>query len=130
MSEFDSIGENLRLARERVGLTLIQAAERMHVDVAIIEALECDQFAQIGPPVFVRGHLRHYARLLGEPEEDLQVRYAGLQESLDAPDLSMALRQVVQAHGEAMLRWPLILGAGVIMLALLLWFGLSADAAA
>ncbi|MGC4028707.1 MAG: helix-turn-helix transcriptional regulator [Steroidobacteraceae bacterium] len=129
MTETDSIGAHLRAARERLGLGVIQVAERLHVDVGVVEALEGDQFAQLGPPVFVRGHLRHYARLLGESDEALQSRYAGLQESLETPDLSAAPRQVAQPPGEALLRWPLVLGAGVTLLALLLWFGLSAEAA-
>ncbi len=128
MTATDSIGEHLRGARERLGLGVIQVAERLHVDVAVIEALENDQFAQIGPPVFVRGHLRHYAQLLGESVEALQDRYAGLQESLDTPDLSMAPRQVAQPPGEALLRWPLVLGAGAAVLALLLWLGFAAEA--
>lgn len=128
MPDSDSIGERLRAARERLGLGVVQAAERMLVDPTVIEALEAGNYAQLGPPVFVRGHLHRYAELLGEPEEPLQAHYAALQESQLSPDLLVAPREVSQSHGEALLRWPLILGMGLAVLAVLLWFGLSARA--
>jgi cytoskeleton protein RodZ len=61
------IGARLRGAREKRGLTVLQAAEKLHVDGRVLEALEAGNFAALGAPVYVRGHLRHYAELLGEP---------------------------------------------------------------
>ena len=60
------IGRQLREARERMGLGVAQAAERLHVDENVIDALESGDFETLGPPVYVRGHLRHYAELVGE----------------------------------------------------------------
>jgi cytoskeleton protein RodZ len=64
---FGDIGARLRGARERSGMTVAQAAERLHCDRDLIESMEAGRFAHIGAPVFVRGHLRRYAELLGEP---------------------------------------------------------------
>ncbi|MGB6605215.1 MAG: helix-turn-helix domain-containing protein, partial [Steroidobacteraceae bacterium] len=61
------IGARLRAAREKRGLTVLQAAEKLHVDARVLEALETGDFAALGAPVYVRGHLRHYAELVGEP---------------------------------------------------------------
>ena len=55
------IGARLRAAREKRGLTLLQAAERLHLDVRVVEALEAGDFAALGADVYVRGHLRRYA---------------------------------------------------------------------
>jgi cytoskeleton protein RodZ len=63
----DAIGQQLRAARERMGLGVAQAAEQMHVDEKVIDALETGRFNALGAPVYVRGHLRHYADLVGEP---------------------------------------------------------------
>lgn len=63
----ESIGARLRSARERSRLTILQAAEKLHVDPEILEALEADDFEALGAPVYVKGHLRHYAELVGEP---------------------------------------------------------------
>ncbi|HVA56213.1 MAG TPA: RodZ domain-containing protein [Gammaproteobacteria bacterium] len=67
----DSLGATLRSAREARGLSLHKAAQGMHVSDDIIEALERDDFASLGAPIFVRGHLRNYARLLGLPEDEI-----------------------------------------------------------
>jgi cytoskeletal protein RodZ len=60
------IGARLRAGRERMGLTLLQAAEKMHVDPKVVESLESERFDALGAVVFVRGHLRRYAELIGE----------------------------------------------------------------
>jgi cytoskeleton protein RodZ len=69
------IGARLRAARERRGLTILQAAEKLHVDARVLEALEGEDFAALGAAVYVRGHLRRYAELTGESAEQLQAQY-------------------------------------------------------
>ena len=71
------IGARLRAARERKGLTVLQAAEKLHVDARLLEALERDDFAALGADVYVRGHLRRYAEAVGESPAQLQELYAG-----------------------------------------------------
>ena len=43
-----SIGERLRAGRERAGLSVAAAAEKLHLDPKVIEALEADRFAELG----------------------------------------------------------------------------------
>ena len=47
------------------------AAEKLHLDPKVIEALEADRFAELGASVYVRGHLRRYADFVGEPGAEL-----------------------------------------------------------
>ena len=70
------IGTRLRAGRERKGLTVLQAAEKLHVDAKILESLESEDFDALGAPVYVRGHLRHYAELVGEQSAELQSLYS------------------------------------------------------
>jgi len=70
------IGTRLRAGRERKSLTVLQAAEKMHVDSKILESLESEDFEALGAPVYVRGHLRHYAELVGEKADELQSLYS------------------------------------------------------
>ncbi len=72
----EGIGARLRGARERSRLTILQAAERLHLDPDILEALEAENFTALGAPVYVKGHLRHYAELVGEPVAPLLDLYA------------------------------------------------------
>ena len=87
------IGTRLRAAREKKGLTLLQAAERMHVDARILEWLEAENFAALGAPVYARGHLRHYAELVDESPAQIQELYANATRSAPAqPDLTKIAR--------------------------------------
>lgn len=58
-------GAMLRRAREQQGMTVAQAASRLKVPTRVVSALEEGDWARLGAPVFVRGHLRSYAKLLG-----------------------------------------------------------------
>ena len=127
MSEAAAIGEILRAARERTGLEVRQAAERLHVDAAVIESLESGRFAALGAPVFVRGHLRRYAELLGEPDAPLQARYAALQEASIAPDLTQVPTSIVPVLPSSTRRWPLVLLASLLVLAIAIWWALRSS---
>lgn len=59
------IGAELRAARERAGLSVIDVAQRLKFAARQIEALEADNFAALPGLTFVRGFLRSYAKLLG-----------------------------------------------------------------
>ena len=122
------IGLTLRAARDRLGVTVIQAAERLRLDVAVIEALEQDRFEALGAPVYVRGHLRRYAEFLGETGGALEAQYAALQESAVAPDLTRAPRVSAKQPQREML-WPVVLGGGVIFLVCVVWWALRASPA-
>nr|BAH89629.1 XRE family transcriptional regulator [uncultured bacterium]BAH90125.1 XRE family transcriptional regulator [uncultured bacterium]BAH90527.1 XRE family transcriptional regulator [uncultured bacterium] len=60
-----SAGQQLRRAREGRGWTLVQVAGRLHIRPALVEALECDDYAPFGAVTYARGQLRNYAALLG-----------------------------------------------------------------
>lgn len=59
-----SAGQVLAQARAGQGLAITEAALRLHVPVHVIAALEQGQWQKLGAPVFIRGQLRSYARLL------------------------------------------------------------------
>lgn len=68
-------GELLRTQREQRQLSVQQAAEDLHLDVRMVEALEANDFEALGPPVYAKGHLRKYAALLGLSPDLVMARY-------------------------------------------------------
>jgi cytoskeleton protein RodZ len=84
----NGIGARLQAARERADLSLIQAAERLHVDPNVIHALDTEQFGELGAGVYVRGHLRHYAELVRESAPELLALYADSVQTGPPPDLT------------------------------------------
>jgi cytoskeleton protein RodZ len=72
-----SVGQILREAREAQGMTLEDAAARLRLMHRQVEAMETDHFESLDPPVFARGFVRNYARLLGLAPEALLARMEG-----------------------------------------------------
>jgi cytoskeleton protein RodZ len=118
----EGIGARLRSARERSRLTILQAAERLHVDPDVLEALEADNFAALGAPVYVKGHLRHYAELVGEPADALFALYSqGTQ--APAPDLTRIPKAVPDDGGRLVA--PAVIVVIGFAVAGTVWWGLS-----
>ena len=64
-------GRRLREAREAAGLSLSDVGERLKMPVRVVESLEREDWSRLGAPVFVRGQLRSYSRLLGLTTEPI-----------------------------------------------------------
>jgi cytoskeleton protein RodZ len=80
-------GSLLRQAREQRELSVHKAAEELHLDVWIIEALEANRFSALGAPVYAKGHLRKYATLLGVAPAAVIELYEGLSDTPVVPTL-------------------------------------------
>lgn len=62
-----SLGQQLRQAREARGSSVADVAATLRVPHHVVTRLEADEYAQLGAPVFARGHALNYARLVGVP---------------------------------------------------------------
>ncbi|WP_031371651.1 MULTISPECIES: RodZ domain-containing protein [Lysobacter] len=65
-----SCGARLKQAREAAGLSIEDVAARLKMPSRVVLSLENDDTGSAGAPVFVRGQLRSYARLVGIDLED------------------------------------------------------------
>ena len=68
-------GDRLQSARIAKGLTLEDVANKMHLSTGILTSLEENNFEDITAPIFVKGYLRAYARLVKVNEEDIIKQY-------------------------------------------------------
>ena len=59
----------LRAAREAAGMSLDEAARRLKLRAPMLDAIEREDVAALGAPVFARGYAISYARLLHVPEQ-------------------------------------------------------------
>jgi cytoskeleton protein RodZ len=84
----NGIGARLQAGRERADLSLVQAAELLHVDPNVIQALETENFSALGAAVYARGHMRHYAELVKESAPELLELYAASVQAAAPPDLT------------------------------------------
>ncbi|MCY7389461.1 MAG: DUF4115 domain-containing protein [Burkholderiales bacterium] len=67
-----SVGELLRLAREKAGLSLGDVASRLRMGVKQVRALEQDDYAALPKGTFLRGFVRNFSKEVGlKPEQAL-----------------------------------------------------------
>ncbi|MFA5960824.1 MAG: helix-turn-helix domain-containing protein [Tatlockia sp.] len=64
-------GMQLAQHREKKGYSREYVAGKLHLRVQLIEHLEADDYSQMPEPVFIKGYLRAYAKLVDEPVEPL-----------------------------------------------------------
>lgn len=115
-------GETLRTAREARKLTIETVSHQMHVDAAIVRALEQDDYEKFAAPIFVTGHLRAYARLLDLPPEPLIEAYHRL--GVDAPPPLKQVKRRLHFHSSS--SWvPAVVVALVLAIAIALFAGLQ-----
>ena len=58
-------GDRLKQAREAAGLSIDDVATRLHMPARVVRSLEAEDWSRLGAPVFVRGQVRSYSRLVG-----------------------------------------------------------------
>lgn len=68
-------GYRLREAREARGLSIGEAARNLRLDSKVIAALEDDDYAALPAPIFVKGYLNQYCKLLGLPADECVAEY-------------------------------------------------------
>jgi len=114
------LGERLRAAREAKGLSSQKAADELHLDAWVIEALEMGDFARIGPVVYGKGHLKRYAALLGLPIPEVldayQARAAAPPAAASPAALAPPLRTQVGAPTREVPWGRLIAGFAIVIL--------------
>lgn len=71
-------GSRLRQARLSKGLEVSRMAAQLHLGDAMVEALEKDDYDSLPGPVFTRGYLSNYSRLLGLDSQQILDDYERL----------------------------------------------------
>lgn len=112
-------GERLRETREARGISRAEVAAQLHLNEQTITALEQNDPSRLPAPIYVRGYVRAYARLLGLDEAELLEQYR--------PADSQPLRTVGISQGERkrlarpLIPWNLV--GGILILAMLVGVG-------
>lgn len=116
----DGTAPNVRLsqARQAQNLTTAEVARRLKLSVWQVEALESGQYQQLPGPVFVRGFIRNYARLLSLDPEELVQSITGLVPEAPVHLESTQARDIPFPAAETR-RWPRYAAVVVVVVALL-----------
>ncbi len=110
-----SPGARLRIEREAQGMSHQQAAESLNLDTMVLAHLEANDFAALGAPVFVKGHLRRYTTMLGLDEDEIVSLYEHSRQQLGEPSLVPKSRlEMAPVRGKP--RWPWVVGGAAAFL--------------
>ena len=83
-----ALGQQLREARERQGLTTSQVAAATRMKMQIVEAIEREDFGKIAAPIYGKGFIKLYAELVGaDPRPLLREYVERLSDAAKTPSL-------------------------------------------
>ncbi len=69
-----SLGEWLRQSRENAGFSVDEIARKLKLAGSTVKDLESDRTDHIGAPIYYRGFVRSYAKILELPDEQIEQR--------------------------------------------------------
>jgi cytoskeleton protein RodZ len=99
------IGEQLRAARERKGLTLDRVADETNIAKRYLTGLEAEDFTVFPGDPYVIGFLRNYADYLGLPADEFVAVY----KNIKIQEQPIPIQELIPKRGPS----PLVIGAAV-----------------
>ncbi len=123
----ESVGQFLRQTREAQEKTIDEVAKATRMSRQIVGALEEDRFSVLPAPVYVKGHLRTYARFLGLNEDDVVQMYMRFTQQQDSaePDewdaVELEMHETSRRTGVFWQRVGIVALAAVIVVAGIVW---------
>ena len=119
-----SIGPGERLKAERIeqGLSIEDVAMRMHLSVGILESIEENNFDDITAPIFVKGYLRAYARIVSLDEDEMIQQYLNYYSDEDPPISSTSNLAPEISSDDARIKWATSLVVTGLLALLAVWW--------
>jgi len=113
-------GERLQAARIRKGLSIEDVANRMHLSTSILQSIEENNFDEITAPIFVKGYLRAYARIVALSEDEMIAQYLEMYSEEDPPISSTSNMTPELSSTDTRIKWMtyfVIIVLGVLLAA-------------
>jgi cytoskeleton protein RodZ len=123
----EELGLKLSALRQQKGFTTEYVASKLHLRVRIIELIENSDFHLLPQPVFVKGYLRAYSKLLGiSPEPFVEVFNAHFVSEKN-PERALWQSRRETHKAEHVVRWVTLAFAVGVMVAVGIWWQKSAE---
>ena len=105
-------GDILQRQRQRLGLNEKEVANKLHITMHYVKALETNSYKNLPGAVFAKGYLKSYALFLGLDVEDLMSRYNELTRQQNAD--SAEERRLLSARKKKDRNKPLVIVSLII----------------
>lgn len=113
--------------REKKGLDTEYVAGKLHLRVKVIELLEADDYANLPEPVFVKGYIRAYAKLLDIDPNPLLEKFSATVKTENRQERTLWQGQREHRSGVHMLRWVTLASFVVVVVAVGIWWHKAKD---
>ncbi len=110
------IGEQLRAARERKGLTLDRVADETNIAKRYLAGLEAEDFTVFPGDPYVIGFLRNYADYLGLASDDFVTTY----KNMKIQEQPMPIQELIPRRGPSPIVLAASIGGAVLVVAIVL----------
>lgn len=121
-------GAQLALVREQKGYSAEYVAGKLHLRVRVIELLEADDYQYMPEPVFVKGYLRAYAKLLEVPHQPLLDAFNKLYTPVRKADKALLWQSRRETNkAEHAVRWLTSIFAVIVLVAVGIWWQANKD---
>lgn len=125
--EFDSLGIKLSTIRQQKGFSIEYVAGKLHLRARVIELIENGEFNLLPEPVFVKGYLRAYSKLLGVSPDPFLAVFDNQYIAEKKPERALWQSKRESHKAEHIIRWFTLLFAVGVMMAVGVWWQKNKD---
>lgn len=120
-------GAQLARLREKRGFTQEYVAGKLHLRVKVISLLEADEYQNLPEPVFIKGYIRAYTKLLGVNPEPFLSTFNSQYASEKKPEKALWQSKRESHKGEQLIRWITALVAFAAISGISFWWQKNKD---
>lgn len=126
-TEITNPGLELAAIRQQKGYSVEYVANKLHLRVRIIELIESGDFNLLPQPVFIKGYLRAYSKLLGVSADPFLAVFNELHPNEKKPERALWQSKKESNKAEHVVRWFTILFAIGVLIAVGIWWQKNKD---
>lgn len=123
----ETIGSLLKQSREKMGISIADIAGQLHLRPCIVEDIEADKFEQIASPIYVKGYVKNFARIVQADSKAIQRCLANQIPKASAPEMQSFSRKTTRQARDGRLMFVTYLIAFILLGLLVLWWVQKSD---
>lgn len=120
-------GARLAAIRIQKEFSTEYVAGKLHLRVRIIELIEADDYHSLPEPVFIKGYLRAYAKLLGVSADPLLETFNQMYQPTRVSEKTLWQSRRETNRAEHAIRWFTAFFAAIVLIAVAMWWYTNKD---